>query len=409
MHSSSDFPLLLAPFAVLPAVDGLTDAAIVAYGDSLTKATGASLASKTYPSAAASRLSTLRIPFNRGIGGQTSTQIAARQGGRDIVVTVSGNSIPASGGIAVTAKSINVLFEAGAYTGTIKGTIAGIPGTMSTNASGDWTFTRTSAGSITAAPAGSLFVIDDAVAFRGYTHWIEAGRNNIPDVATILSDIAAMVAYIGHGRYRVLSILPSTGDGPTILDAIDAANAALKATYGARYVDTLAALKAANDGSPDDLADIAARYTPRSLRSDNLHLNDKGYEVKGIAVAVSYPVSDQAFAPALGVAAAWGEFDAATGWTIGNDWSISGGRLIRGANATGSEVLRPVPEITIGQNYRAILRGYFGSVNVRNGSQYLTLTASNGLAYIDFTATAQNFGFQAGAGLELMNVSLLPN
>ena len=61
---------------------------IVAWGDSLTAG--------GYPALAGALFSPERAILNRGIGGQTSTQIAARQGGRPIVVTVANDIIPAA-------------------------------------------------------------------------------------------------------------------------------------------------------------------------------------------------------------------------------------------------------------------------------------------------------------------------
>lgn len=61
-------------------------APIVAWGDSLTAG--------GYPALAGALFSPPRTIVNRGVGGQGSTQIAARQGGRPIVVSVANDSIP---------------------------------------------------------------------------------------------------------------------------------------------------------------------------------------------------------------------------------------------------------------------------------------------------------------------------
>ncbi len=50
----------------------------------------------------------------------------------------------------------------------------------------------------------------------------------------------------------------------------------------------MAALMAANDGSPTDLADVAARHVPSSLRSDSIHLNDAGYAVVAAAFKAAH-------------------------------------------------------------------------------------------------------------------------
>ena len=92
-------------------------------------------------------------------------------------------------------------------------------------------------------------------------------------------NVAAAVASLGHGRYLVGGIITGSIDGGSGLASFLATNAALSATYGPRYVDLLGALQAANDGSANDLSDIAAGWVPRSLRSDPVHLNDAGYAV----------------------------------------------------------------------------------------------------------------------------------
>lgn len=252
---------------------------IVAWGDSLTAGAGASAAATTaYPPVSGNLFSPVRDISNQGIGAQTSTQIAARMGAQPITVTVTGNAIPASGGVAVTAKSINPLYNSGTYMGTMTGTLAGVHGTMSTDGSGNWTFTRTTAaGGSTACPAGTVFVPDLADVFGETTAWLWLGRNGADAGYTIAGDIAACVAK--QPRSLVAGVTMSTGDSAGAIAGLAAVNAALAATYGDRYVDLMAALVAAGDGSANDLADIAAGYVPRSLRADAVHLNDAGYAV----------------------------------------------------------------------------------------------------------------------------------
>lgn len=105
------------------------------------------------------------------------------------------------------------------------------------------------------------------------------GTNDNPLVNTwapTKANIAECVAAAGS-RYLVLGIF-----GTGMLDEI---NADLAATYGARFVELRAYLQSYNDGSVDDLADVAAGLIPRSLRADQIHLNDRGYELVAMAVA----------------------------------------------------------------------------------------------------------------------------
>ncbi|KRB61910.1 hypothetical protein ASE04_20600 [Rhizobium sp. Root708] len=61
---------------------------IAAFGDSLTEGAGASAPSHSFPALAANLFHPPRTLINRGIGGQTSTQIAARQGGRELLIAI---------------------------------------------------------------------------------------------------------------------------------------------------------------------------------------------------------------------------------------------------------------------------------------------------------------------------------
>ena len=264
---------------------------IVAWGDSLTASAGASSSSTQYPSVASAAFAPARSVVNQGVGGQTSTQIAARMGAQSILVTLSGNQIPASGGVAVTAKNINVLFNSGTFTGTQAGWLSGVYGTMSTDASGNWTFTRASAGSVVPVSPDTAFVPELGAKLRARTAWLWLGRNGAQSGYTVEGDIAAAVASLGHSRYLVGAIITSSADSAGGISTIAARNSALAATYGTRFVDLMAALQAANDGSANDLADIAAGYTPRSKRSDAIHLNDAGYAV----VAAAFKAAHDAF------------------------------------------------------------------------------------------------------------------
>ena len=67
-------------------------------GDSLTAGTGASDNSNTYP-AILSKYLPNRVINNTAIGGQNAQQIASRQGGLPIFITLAGNSFAGSNAI----------------------------------------------------------------------------------------------------------------------------------------------------------------------------------------------------------------------------------------------------------------------------------------------------------------------
>lgn len=263
---------------------------IVAWGDSLTASANVTTEAARYPAVAARAYAPERSILNLGIGGQTSTQIAARMGGQPIACTVIADQIPAEGNVAVTGKTINVLVDSGNFTGIQTGWLAGVYGNMSTDADGNWTFTRASPGGVTACPSGTAFVPELALRTRNRIQWLWLGRNGAQDGYTVEGDIAAAASSIGHTRYLVGSVLPAAGDSPGDIAACQALNATLAASYGARFVDVYAALSAAGNGTAEDLADLAADYIPRSLRSDTVHLNDTGNAV----VAATFKAANDA-------------------------------------------------------------------------------------------------------------------
>lgn len=263
---------------------------IAAFGDSLTELGSYNVASGLFGSS--------RLILNYGIGGQTSEQIAIRQGSLPLTVSVSGSVIPASGGVAVTAKSTNFLFKAGTFTGTAAGLLRGVHGLLSTDASGNWTFTRTVPGDAVPCPDGSVVSLDTARLTRPLTYWLWAGRNDVSgDIPAAVIRIKQMAAYTPSGRYLVGTMMPSVIDGDlTTARSIArvAANNELASFFGSRYVDVLGALQAENDGSAEDLSDIANGWVPRSLRSDDTHLTTAGYAIRDAAfhaahVANGYP------------------------------------------------------------------------------------------------------------------------
>lgn len=118
---------------------------------------------------------------------------------------------------------------------------------------------------------------------------IWAGRNGVlTSPETVKSDIAAMVAALKTDNYLVLSIL--NGDrtlekaGEANYNTIIGVNQYLATTYGSKYWDVRAHLIANNDGSAQDLIDVANDVVPTSLRVDDIHLKQAGYLLVGAGV-----------------------------------------------------------------------------------------------------------------------------
>jgi lysophospholipase L1-like esterase len=273
---------LLAGIALLcaPSATPAADAAIAAWGDSLTLGFGMARGDD-YPSIAAKLLG--RPVENHGIGGQTSTQIAARMGALPVAASIDGGVIPASGPVFLTL-GIDIVLDTAFGAAEVDGTLCGVHGTLAHRLLVR-RFTRSEAGAATPCPAGSAFLPDVGATTHDGTVWLWLGRNGADPGRSIEADVAAAVAALGHDRYLVAPVLTAGTDSDATLAAIATINANLQAAYGPRYVDALAALLAAGDGSPEDTADITRGVVPRSLRWDFVHLTRRGNEIVAAAFA----------------------------------------------------------------------------------------------------------------------------
>lgn len=215
------------------------------------------------------------------VGGQTSSQIAARFGGQVPLFTVTGNTIPASGGVAVTTRSIDPITSSGG--GPITGKLAGIPGTFTSDGSTYWTFTRTTAGAALVIDPATPFLIDftNDRLFGTVVFWY--GRNNVgsgtfnADVRQAIADSIAQLK-TADKRFVILSVLnwPGETTGTANYNAVEQLNTDLKTLYPRNYVDVLNLLRRSGDGSANDIADAASGIIPRSLRNSSAdgHLNN---------------------------------------------------------------------------------------------------------------------------------------
>jgi len=255
-----------------------------AWGDSLTYSQATGQASPTWPEVVAADLG---VPvYNGGRQGQATFEIAVRQGGLRPLLTVTGDSIPASGSVGVTVVSPTDGWRpSGTSVLAMEGTLAGVPGTLYHDASTHvWTFARDAAGSATACPPSTPFIGTEGVSKRADNVIIWAGTNNATQQTAILRDIASMVAWLTPYDKRYLVIgLTTPGN--------DAVNAALAAAYGSRFEDLrsymISSGLAAAGITPtsDDTAAIAANNIPPSLMTDATHFNQAGYNVIGARIA----------------------------------------------------------------------------------------------------------------------------
>lgn len=247
-----------------------------------------------------------RTVVNLGIGGQKADQIVARQGGKPTLLTVSGNAIPASGAVNVTAYSSNLMQRTGDSVSTLQGSLMGVPGTLTLTQTGGgtpafaYTFTRTTAGSAVACPPATPFQCGQS--YLDHQLIIGVGRNNVKsgDITPPADVVALVDAAIKHnraGRLKslVLSVPPSTADSGPMLAAVTALNDALKAAFGPQFVDTAGFLRSTDTlalvgitPTTQDEDDIADGLTPTSFTSDGLHYNTAAYSAINILLAQHY-------------------------------------------------------------------------------------------------------------------------
>ncbi|MGC5796500.1 hypothetical protein [Sphingomonas sp. NFX23] len=255
-----------------------------------------------------------------GISGQTSAQIAQRLGGKALNVTLTADTLPATGSVIVTAINGNPL--TGQVHIKLHGRL-GLSGPYATlardgneDASSNYILTQDAGGANATIAPGTRFYPDGANLNqnsstnqpynRSAVHVLWMGRNgitlfddNIANTRSVIELQATMVK-----RFVVIAELPfnavndpiaanayAEGAGTSGRSVLDAYNARLIALWPDNVFDPLPALLAAGDGSAGDNADIANRMTPRSLRRnddgtyDYGHPNAAGRAVIGAALA----------------------------------------------------------------------------------------------------------------------------
>jgi len=257
--------------------------AVACFGDSLTAG--------GYPTILAGLLG--RSVHTGAVGGQNSQQTATRQGGYVNLLTVTGNTIPASGAVSITASTQAPISNQGG--GPIVGTLAGVAGSVSATFDGSgnrtaYLFTRATAGvALIIDPATPFIPLEDDHPFKITVFWY--GRNNFwtgrTDFDNAKAEVkAALAASIAHlkplnKKFIVMSVLtdnkPAEWMGTEKYNAITSLNEELKALYPRQFIDIRRALvRGYNPAMSQDVIDFGHDVTPTSLLSDTLHLNFAG-------------------------------------------------------------------------------------------------------------------------------------
>lgn len=258
-----------------------------------------------------------RIINNWGIGGQTAEQIAARQGGLPVTLTVTGGALPASFATAAVTPSTNLLSTpADDTTRYISGSISGIPATLIRSATGgppstSETYTIMGAGNPGAVtiPSWAPFISDQGSNARDSIQVLWLGRNNVPsnlaNTPTLINNCLQSIPQ--PLRAIVIGILPALEetDGTSTKTTIDGTNAsiqAIAAAAGAVFIPSTPPTTtemAAIGYTPtsQDNTDISNGVFPTGMRSDttspHVHLTGPGYSI--IAYRVRDAINSNAF------------------------------------------------------------------------------------------------------------------
>lgn len=240
--------------------------------------------------------------FNFGVGGLKSENIAILQGGNPFFVELENNQIPSSGSSdlqSFTVDALNNKLEQFRY-GTlqdIRGMLIRVADPQNPTNTLKYTFVREEPGDPVMLLPNSTFVFDDAVKNRNELIIIWAGRNDPMDAQGILetkANLQAMIDYLGEfGRqhYLIISVCNGIADiegfGSETYQRIANLNAELSSTFGDRFIDLRrymvdqAIFDLGMNPSEIDLTDMALDCIPRSLLSDHVHFNTRGYKAAG--------------------------------------------------------------------------------------------------------------------------------
>lgn len=232
---------------------------VYALGDSLTASYGPLLADI---------LPSFNI-INAGLGGQSSSSIAARAGA--IMVSVSMDATTQFGGVIhVSSVQPDILAYSGDET-FLFGRLAGAIGRLVWNKKTGYHFEPSEPR--TFIPRGNFPFVVQRTIFERCILVLWAGRNDFRAPAHVLQNIESIVSLWKHSdrQYYVLGIINGTDEGPTTVEysKITELNKVLSQKYGNNYVDVQSLLVGAQ-------TERGPYVIPKDLRADHVHLNSKG-------------------------------------------------------------------------------------------------------------------------------------
>ncbi|WP_272572454.1 SGNH/GDSL hydrolase family protein [Providencia sp. PROV258] len=230
--------------------------AILFWGDSLTYGVG-SESNNGYPNYFVGKGCKI---IKKGFPGQTSSDIAIRQGGLSPIIN--------TGKIKNGVYEITSLTPSGGFRKykemSFMGSISDAPVIMQRNKDNTWSIKSTAEINCS---SGCQFITSESVSENNALNIIWVGRNNNFSFPRIIKrDIGLMISTLPHdNKYLVIGITPSLTDTKEDLENIRNINRILQDKYKSNFIDIWSELS--KDGS-----------IPRAMYSDDVHFNDLGYK-----------------------------------------------------------------------------------------------------------------------------------
>jgi len=235
---------------------------------------------------------------NFGVGGITSEAIALLQGGKSFYLKPETKSFPEKGALVLHNFGIDPYNK---QTSSYRdGSIEGIHGNLFRKYVNEppyktihYEFTPGKKNITQSLKDSVQFQFDDAVQNRSHPIIIWAGRNDSKkgeEIYKTRDHIQSIIDYLnpanGEKKYLVLSVCNGSSKhesrGSLHYNEILELNKILKESFGENFIDVRAFLvndamkKLGLEPTEEDLAEIKADCIPKSLRSDDVHLNDNG-------------------------------------------------------------------------------------------------------------------------------------
>lgn len=259
------------------------------WGDSLTEGWPAppfaTDRSDSMPGVFAARNPTSKV-YNGGVAGQSAAEVAIRQGGLTLRLSVKGGRIPRAGEVEVAP--IDVLgWRLDRYWSSV-GTIAGVDGFLERDRT-KFRFTRSGAGDPVPVDGPQTFLPTDGLERREAVQVLFVGRNDIDydspagDAADrVVAATQAMVEFLPNGQRALVcgtTTATTEGRGTDGYREIALINARLAAEYPYSYFDVRGwlvhdAIRALGiTPTAEDLANMAADTLPPSIMvaDDTVH------------------------------------------------------------------------------------------------------------------------------------------